>query len=128
MMRRLKLAKATRTQRCQPCSNSSATRRRQLLTSDGLSSGPSGAAAAFNISDVRRLRFEKVPTTKRCQACNKSATCRPPLASSEGLSSDHCLASSVLKLSGVRLRWVQLEKTPTTRSEERRVGKESGAK
>src|SRR6516164_8867247 len=115
MMRRLKLEKATRTKRCQPCSNNSATRRRPLLTSDGLSSGPSGAAAAFNISDVRWLRFEKVPTTKRCQACNKSATCRPPLASSEGLSSDHCLASSVSKLSGVRMRRVKLEKTPTTK-------------
>src|SRR5262249_9532667 len=115
MMRRLRLEKATRTKRCQPCSNSSAPRRRQLLTSDGLSSGWSGAAAAFNISDARRLRFEKVPTTKRCQACNRSATCRPPLASSDGLSSGHSGAASVLKPSGVRFCGMKLEKVLTTK-------------
>src|SRR5262249_56074115 len=60
------------------------------------------------------VRVEKVGAAKGWQAGNRAATWRPPLASSDdGLSSGHCGAASVSKLSGVRVRGLKLEKALT---------------
>src|SRR5215471_3296403 len=53
------------------------------------------------------MKCEKALRTRRSQACNSSTTLRPLFANDE-LSSGHCGATSVLKLSGVRLSTVSL--------------------
>src|SRR6516225_156969 len=114
-MRRLRLEKATRTKRCQPRSNRWASCRRPVLASEGLSSG-SAAAAALSISDARWLRFEKVATTKRCQACNRSMERRSPaLANSSAVSSNRCGATSPSNISAVRLCRLKREKALRTK-------------
>src|SRR6266568_2164957 len=135
MMRLLRLEKATRTKKCQPCSKRTAKRRRPVFASDAPSSRCFFSSSILRLSSVSssRRRLKEAARAKSCQPSEMSSPKRrslmtasarrpskrrlawstrrrkrPLLVSRDKPSSGRSGARSVLKLSGVRLSTVGL--------------------
>ena len=106
MMRLLRLEKATRTKKCQPCSNRTAKRRRPVLASDAPSSRCLFSSSILRLSSVSssRRRLKEAAPAKSCQRSEMSSAKRRSLAtvSANGPSSGRCGSTAVVRSSSVR--------------------------
>ena len=114
MMRLLRLEKATRTKKCQPCSKRTAKRRRPVFASDAPSSRCFFSSSILRLSSVSssRRRLKEAARAKSCQPSEMSSPKRRSLmtASANGPSSGRCGSTAVVRSSSVRSRLTRMRR------------------